>query len=426
MFQNHIKRLNKRLIFKILFFTLNLGVYSQETQVLSDRKVEIRNEIEALMQKLDKQKEKKNSELKQLEILTILLKKQDLLISKDSAHLILYEDKIKIINDSLNDSIYVLNIKTQERQSEIKQLKESYTSLIYQTYLLQKLYSKTSFFLSVKNLNELYKRNNYLDKLKSYRSQQIFQIKKKTEDLTLYTRNIQFYMDSIKLNLKALQENIEKLNLKRADLKTLKYKQELMIKNIQRKEETYINLIEKKNKETKQIETEIKRIIEEEKERDKIKLNKSLNSSIEIKKNLEISVNFKNNMGKMPWPVSGVIINSYGRQNHKAISGVETINNGVDFSTYIGEKCTPVFPGKISRIFFIKGKGITILIKHGEYYTLYSGLENVNVELGQNVNLETVLGTVVTSKTSSETELHFEIWKGKETQNPVKWLKLAY
>ena len=419
-----------RLIFIISFTALNLATYSQESKFLSDRKSEIKNEIGRLRALLNQQKEIKNSELKQLEILNILLKKQDSLIIRSSENLRIYKVEIKDINDSIIYSIDLLNVKIQEKQGEIDKLKESYSSLIYQSYLLQKLYSKTSFFLSVKSLNELYKRNNYLEKLKSYRYQQINQIKLKRVDLMIYKKDAQLYTDSIKFNLNKLQADSITLNSEHRDLETLKEKQELIIENIQRKEQTYLNQIKQKNKETKKIEEAIKRTIEEdkkkEKEKEQMKINKNLNSSIEIKENLEISVNFKNNIGKMPWPVSGVIINYYGKQKHKAINGVEIINNGIDFSTDMGEKCRPVFPGKISTKFFIKGKGIAILINHGKYYTLYSGLENVSVESGQNVNINTILGTVITSKTNGVTELHFELWKGKETQNPVKWIKGAY
>ena len=200
-------------------------MHSQETQLLSERKLKIRSEVEVLTKKLTQQKEKKDSELKQLEILIVLLKKQDIIISNDSLNLITYEKKIKAINDSIMDSILVLNLKTQQRHGEIQQLKESYTSLIYQSYLLEKNYSKTSFFLSVKNLNEIYKRNNYLEKLKSYRAQQINQIKKKKEDLSLYKKNIQLYLDSVESNLTTLKTNIQTLNLKRLEIKELKQKQ---------------------------------------------------------------------------------------------------------------------------------------------------------------------------------------------------------
>ena len=79
----------------------------------------------------------------------------------------------------------------------------------------------------------------------------------------------------------------------------------------------------------------------------------------------------------------------------------------------------------ISRIFFIKGKGKAVLVNHGNYFTVYSGLQDVIVKSGDQVIAKQKIGTIITSETTKETQLHFEIWKGKETQNPVKWLYKA-
>ena len=141
---------------------------------------------------------------------------------------------------------------------------------------------------------------------------------------------------------------------------------------------------------------------------------------------IELSSNFTSNKGKLPWPLTkGVITDQYGIKKHQAISGVETKNNGINFITDQGQSVRVVFDGAVSRIFFIKGKGKAILINHGSYFTVYSGLKDVIVKTGDKIISKQKLGTIVTSETTGESELHFEIWKGKETQNPVKWLYKA-
>ena len=97
---------------------------------------------------------------------------------------------------------------------------------------------------------------------------------------------------------------------------------------------------------------------------------------------------------------------------NKYVTGVETKNNGLNFYTEPGEYVA-VFDGKISRIFYIKGMGKAVLINHGEYFTVYSGLKSVLVNTGERVFSKQKIGTVITSESESTTELHFEIWYGK-------------
>ena len=145
-----------------------------------------------------------------------------------------------------------------------------------------------------------------------------------------------------------------------------------------------------------------------------------------LKEAMELSSNFASNKGSLPWPLEkGIITERYGIQKNKHIAGVETQNNGINFHTDEGQPVRVVFDGTVSRIFFIKGKGKAILVTHGSYFTVYSGLKDVVVKAGEKVISKQKIGTVITPELEGETELHFEIWKGKETQNPVKWLYRA-
>ena len=195
---------------------------------------------------------------------------------------------------------------------------------------------------------------------------------------------------------------------------------------IKKNEQHYRNKLNEQKKEAKEIEEQIKKIIEEEIRKSREEAEKNNSGSPLTPEDLELSSNFTSNKGRLPWPLQkGIIVSSFGIQKNKAISGVETKNNGIDFSTDPGQNCRVIFDGKISRIFFIKGKGKAVLVNHGNYFTVYSGLENIVVKSGDKVISKQKIGTIITSETTKETQLHFEIWKGKETQNPVKWLYKA-
>ena len=121
-----------------------------------------------------------------------------------------------------------------------------------------------------------------------------------------------------------------------------------------------------------------------------------------------------------------MIVQYYGKQKHPVFSSVETFNNGIDIATDKNALVRTVFDGVVSRIFFIKGSGKAVLINHGEYFSVYSGLEEVYVKTGEKVLSKEKIGTVLSQESENKTELHFEIWKGYEKQDPSHWLFNAY
>ena len=99
-----------------------------------------------------------------------------------------------------------------------------------------------------------------------------------------------------------------------------------------------------------------------------------------------LSAEFASNKGNLPWPLEkGVIVQFYGKQKHPVFSAIETVNNGIDIATDKNTTVRAVFDGTISRIFFIKGAGKAILINHGEYFSVYSGLKEISVKVGEKV-----------------------------------------
>ncbi len=121
-----------------------------------------------------------------------------------------------------------------------------------------------------------------------------------------------------------------------------------------------------------------------------------------------------------------IIIQPYGKQKHKLFSEVETFNNGIDFATEKNSNIRAIFDGTVSRIFFIKGIGKAVLIKHGKYFSVYSGMKEVFVKTGDKVFSKEKIGLILTTEINKKTELHFEIWLNYEKQNPMEWLFQEY
>jgi murein DD-endopeptidase MepM/ murein hydrolase activator NlpD len=135
---------------------------------------------------------------------------------------------------------------------------------------------------------------------------------------------------------------------------------------------------------------------------------------------------FEQNKGSLPWPVSsGAIGSKFGKHAHESISGIEVNNKGVDFITSANAEIHTVFSGTVTSVFNIQGAGMNVIITHGAYKTVYSGLQNVSVTVGGKVNAKDKIGTVADN--GEGYVLHFELGKvsdaGWVPQNPELWLK---
>ena len=136
-----------------------------------------------------------------------------------------------------------------------------------------------------------------------------------------------------------------------------------------------------------------------------------------------LSTNFVNNKGKLPWPVErGTISSSFGKHASSVSSKVTVTNNGIDIATTDGAKARAVFDGEVASVTKLTGANTVVIIRHGEYFTVYSNLENVTVKRGDKVKTKQNIGTVHTNKNENKTELHFELLKEQSRQNPANWL----
>ena len=136
-----------------------------------------------------------------------------------------------------------------------------------------------------------------------------------------------------------------------------------------------------------------------------------------------LSSSFVSNKGKLPWPVErGVIASSYGKHASVVSSKVTVTNNGIDIATTEGAKARAVFDGEVASVAKLVGSNTVVIIRHGEYFTVYSNLENVTVKRGDKVKTKQNIGTVHTNKNENKTELHFELLKEQSRQNPANWL----
>jgi len=409
----------------LLFIFIFIGTtsFSQSKKQLQKEKEKIEQDIKQTNKILQKTKNQKSSSLQHLKLLNTQVKnKENLLKNLDSE--INWTDYH--INKTIK-SIEEIEITIVEKEEGKERLKQEYAKMIYQSYVWKNTYNDLFFLISSEDFNQLSKRKQYLKQIRNHRTNQIKRIEQNNLDLISEKENLEKKKEDLIVEKQNKSNLVLSKSAELKDLNTQKQKKNNLISEIKQSENKYKEKLNKQKLKSQEVENAIKKIIEEEILKARAEAEKNNNGSPLTPEALELSTNFESNKGKLPWPLEkGVIVQGFGKQKHSVFAGVETINNGIDIATDPNQIVRSVFDGKVSRIFFIKGEGKAILINHGSYFTVYSGLKEVVVKIGEKVYSKQKLGMIVTSETGDISELHFEIWKGKDTQNPVKWLYKAY
>ena len=138
---------------------------------------------------------------------------------------------------------------------------------------------------------------------------------------------------------------------------------------------------------------------------------------------MELTGKFEDQMRKLPWPVNtGFISLKFGLQRDLILKNVNINNTGIDFQTQKDEDVGVVFDGEVRVKAFVPGQNNVVIIKHGNYYTVYSKLKSVKVRQGQVLRTGDLIGKVQTNN-NGISQLHFEVWQNKKKLDPEKWLK---
>ncbi len=328
--------------------------------------------------------------------------------------------EIKLINQEIDETKF----KISSLESELIALKAEYGRMIYNASKLNRGLSIVAFVFSSGNFNQLYARLMYLKQYTDNRKQQAVQITKLSQELS--TERIT--LDQRKSEkVKVLSEEQKE----RQELERLKQTQQGVVNTLSSKERTIKVQITATKKQQDQLNRMIKQVIEVEirraevaSKKEKSTATKSAGTSMPMTPEVAaLSSSFAGNRGRLPWPVeTGFVSQRYGTYPHPTLKGITMENDGIDIRTQPNSNVRTVFDGTVTKITTMPGYGGTIIIKHGEYYTMYSKLKTIAVKSGQKVTAKDVIADVATGP-DGEAEVHFQTWKGLQVMDPSTWLK---
>lgn len=356
----------------------------------------------------DTQKDKKSS-INQIYLLDSKIKKREQLIQNHQRSI----DKLKKVIDSTQDSVRDLN-QLLEKQ------KQEYAQILVNAYKSRGAYDRLAFVFSATDFNQAFNRLKYLQQYGVYR--------KKQADLILATQEVL----ETKIQRLEIQKN-EKSKLKTAqehDLQLLsveKQQKNSTVKQLTKKERELRQSIKKQQRAVDKLQNAITKIISDEirkAEEAARKAGKKENASGSYAltpEEKQLSASFSKNKGKLPWPLQrGVIVSSFGEHPHPVLKGIKVKNNGIDLITNTGEVARAVFGGKVTSIMTVPNFNTVVIIRHGEYRSVYANISKVSVAVGDEVAVKQSIGVV--DSEDGKGKLHFEIWKAKVLQNPANWI----
>ncbi|MFT7591209.1 MAG: murein DD-endopeptidase MepM/ murein hydrolase activator NlpD [bacterium] len=305
------------------------------------------------------------------------------------------EDKLDALEVDISEAkLEIIGITT-----EIERIKAEFSEAIVMSYKSTKKMSKMHYVFMASSFNDLIRRLNYLKRIMDFRRLQLSLIQSKKQE------------NSVRINELIQMQGDLGASLKEKLAET---------EQIKKDREAYAVLVSGLKDQEAKLNREIR-----EREKRSEELEKSIRNAIanstRTPNRSETASEFV--PGNLPWPVkNGYISERFGLHRHTDFKNVSTVNNGVDIICENSSSVYPIFEGVVSAIIQVPGMQTTVLIKHGNYYSVYANLSSVSCNQGEKVAPSSIIGQVGKNQ-DNVTELHFEIWKGTTKLNPQSWIR---
>ena len=406
--------------------------FAQKTKGKSKQQLQIeinslQKEISTANQLLKKTTKDKEMTLNEVTVLEKKIKQREKLITA-------YNEQIADLDEEINKG--QSNIKSLN--SDLNKLQKEYAQMIVFANKNRSNYDRLGFIFASKDFNQAFRRLRYIREFSDAR-------KVKMDQISSTQKKISSEVEASQQARELQNAMLKDEKNQQAALKTEKEDLNKQVANLKKKEGSIQQDIKNKQQQAQKLQKAIDDIIAEEirkaneeaerKRREEAKTNaekgKTTTTTPTPKEKgmaltpaeKTLSTNFVNNKGKLPWPVErGVISSSYGKHASVVSNKVTVTNNGIDIATTEGSKARAVFDGEVTSVTKLTGSNTVVIIRHGEYFTVYSNLENVTVKRGDKVKTKQNIGAVHTNKTEGKTELHFELLKEQSRQDPAIWL----
>lgn len=394
-------RADKNLLLVILWLFVGLAASAQhktktDLQREKQESVERIKEVERILTETSARKKNTLGELSALN--QRIIEQQNLINS--------IRKEIALLNGEIRENTGIIDVLDED----LAQLKKEYGAMLFAAQKANNSTTRLTFLFSSKSFDQLAMRLRYMEQYSDARKLQAELITQVQAELSEQVKQIKNKREEKNHLLRQGEQENE-------SLAALKKKQFNMVKALEKEEKSLKRDLEKTKKALAVLDRKINDIIKEEMEREALALKSSKSVS------LALSSSFEENKKKLPWPVAtGFISQPFGRHNHPVLKGIVLQNDGVNIQTRQNEKVRSIFEGEVRSVAFIPTFGSTVIINHGEYYSVYTGLKEVYVKTGQKVSTNQEIGQIM-SNNEGVSELRFQIRKQVTALDPQAWLR---
>ena len=397
-------------LLKFIFFTfcifIGLNAFGQSLEELRRRKEKTASEIEYINNLLKETNSNAKVSLNRLSVLERQIKLQDALINNITG-------EIGYLDTSIQQNLRRIDSLGIALQS----VKIKYAGMIRYADRNQDNSNQLLFVLSAQDFNQGYKRFIYLREYADYR-------RKQAEKISLFKISITNQL----LEFNRRKDQKQQLLVSKVNQTQIIEKQKKLQKDVyaelHQKEKELSKKLENQRKAELRLQQEIERVIADEAKKGSRKTSNEKGFVMTSEEKV-LSGDFSNNRGKFPWPVQrGLITDHFGEHPHAVLKYVVVRNAGVDITTQVNAKARAIFKGEVTKVIAIPGGNLAVIIRHGNYLTVYSNLREVFVKAGQLVDSKEEIGSIFTDQSDdNKTVLKFQLWRENTKLDPEEWLK---
>lgn len=393
-----MKRVIKIVILLLLWSTPNLSAQSIEeldAQIKRAEKEIVKNE--KLLKEVTASKKSNQTEVKLLQ--NKINKRKEVVGSLN--------EQIKLISNNIATKRADINTL----QGQLERLKTEYAQMVRVAYKNHLVGTPLHLLFSSEDLTVATHRMGLLSRYNRALGKRAEEIASKSQQITSEVGELSEKQAALDKTKAEHQKSLKALDKEKKDLDAAGKKLAANEKKISKE-------LKKRREEKKKAQQTLQKIIDEETRKTKRKM-----SDAERRAVTALNGRFDQNKGKMLMPVNGgIIIERFGKHPHPTEKRVTVVNKGVNIAAPKGSEVYAVFEGEVARVMFISGLNNCIMLRHGDYFTIYSNLATVCVKAGDKVGTNTRLGTISSGDNPDDYQLHFEVWYHTINQDPEIWL----
>ncbi|MBP3353757.1 MAG: peptidoglycan DD-metalloendopeptidase family protein [Bacteroidales bacterium] len=395
----------------VLIFLPVSPAQSSKVSSLQKQQKEAQQKVATTNKKLKEAQKKAKKSLNELNVITAEIKAQRKTIGKLNNEI----ERLRREEKALTRKINLL-------EQDLQNKKQDYAKSMQSLYRKNSGYDLFVFLFSANSFSQTIRRVRYLKEFSSWRKHQAQLIMEQQDELNKKRKELQ--------DLRADKNStVKKHTAEQEKLKQKESKQRTVVNNAKKNEKALLKELERQKKEAAELNRQIEKLIAEEARKSNSKSEGAKSDAYGgykmTKDEQELAASFAQNKGKLPMPLSGkyMIVGHFGKQQHQELKYVQVNNSGIVIKTVPGTVARSVFDGVVTKIFVLPGYNSSVIVRHGNYLTIYSNLKEVHVKTGDKVKTRQSIGKIYSDPEDDNTTLlHFQLWKETTKLNPELWL----